>query len=114
MSKAANDADDAGGRVYLRSYLTSLNAMLERPDVTDIYVNRPGEVWVETLGGATERHDAPGLDEPTLARLARQIAAISLSFSGGASRRKRKISRACRRIEARSRQRPSNTLAALR
>lgn len=64
-------------RVYLRSYLAPLNAMLERADVTDIYVNQPGEIWVETLGGATERHDAPGLDDATLSRLARQIAAIS-------------------------------------
>ena len=30
--------------------------MLARDDVTDIYVNQPGEIWVETLGGATERH----------------------------------------------------------
>ncbi|MEG3150066.1 P-type DNA transfer ATPase VirB11 [Sphingomonas sp. ZT3P38] len=51
--------------------------MLERADVTDIYVNRPGEVWVETTGGAIERHEAPGLDEATLSRLARQIAALS-------------------------------------
>ncbi|WP_373422960.1 P-type DNA transfer ATPase VirB11 [Sphingomonas kyeonggiensis] len=51
--------------------------MLARPDVTDIYVNRPGEVWAETLGGAVERHEAPGLDVPTLDRLARQIAALS-------------------------------------
>ncbi|HEY0310931.1 MAG TPA: P-type DNA transfer ATPase VirB11 [Allosphingosinicella sp.] len=51
--------------------------MLARPDVTDIYVNRPGEIWAETTGGGIERHDAPGLDEATLARLARQIAALS-------------------------------------
>ncbi|MBV9930522.1 MAG: P-type DNA transfer ATPase VirB11 [Alphaproteobacteria bacterium] len=51
--------------------------MLARPDVTDIYVNRPGEIWAETTGGAIERHDAPGLDAATLARLARQIAALS-------------------------------------
>lgn len=51
--------------------------MLARDDVTDIYVNRPGEIWVETLGGATERHDAPGLDRATLDRLSRQIAALS-------------------------------------
>jgi type IV secretion system protein VirB11 len=51
--------------------------MLARPDVTDIYVNRPHEIWVETTGGAIERHEAPGLDEATLARLARQIAALS-------------------------------------
>jgi type IV secretion system protein VirB11 len=51
--------------------------VLARDDVTDIYVNRPGEVWIETIGGAIERHDAAGLDGPTLDRLARQIAALS-------------------------------------
>jgi type IV secretion system protein VirB11 len=51
--------------------------MLARDDVTDIYVNRPGEIWVETLGGATERHDAQALDRATLDRLSRQIAALS-------------------------------------
>ena len=65
------------GRVYLRSYLAPLNFILERADVTDIDVNRPGELWAETLGGAIERHDAPGLDEATLSRLARQVAALS-------------------------------------
>ena len=67
----------ADGRIYLRSYLAPLTGMLARPDVTDIYVNRPGELWIETVGGAIERHDAPGLDEATLERLARQIAAVS-------------------------------------
>lgn len=67
----------ASGPIYLHRYLAPLAAMLERADVTDIYVNQPGELWIETLAGATERHDAPGLDEPTLARLARQIAALS-------------------------------------
>ena len=50
---------------------------MARADVTDIYVNRPGELWVETVGGATERHDAPALDPATLDRLSRQIAALS-------------------------------------
>ena len=63
--------------VYLRAYLAPLERVLARPDVTDIYVNRPGEIWAETLGGAVERHDAPDLDTATLERLARQIAAIS-------------------------------------
>src|SRR5688572_1349706 len=66
-----------GPGVYLRSFLAPLTGMLARPDVTDIYVNRPGELWVETIGGAIERHEAPKLDEATLARLARQIAAVS-------------------------------------
>jgi len=73
VSLAAND----GGGVYLRSYLAPLTGMLARPDVTDIYVNRPGELWVETTSGEIERHEAPKLDEPTLERLSRQIAAIA-------------------------------------
>src|SRR3954468_22326973 len=63
--------------IYLRAYLAPLTGMLARPDVTDIYVNRPHEIWVETTGGGIERHEAPGLDEATLDRLARQIAALS-------------------------------------
>ena len=77
MSSAITDDANIGGRVYLRSYLAPLNAVLERTDVTDIYVNRAGELWAETIGGAIERHEAPGLDDATLARLARQIAALS-------------------------------------
>jgi type IV secretion system protein VirB11 len=72
---AENAFPDSG--VYLRSYLAPLTGMLARPDVTDIYVNRPRELWVETTGGGIERHEAPGLDDGTLARLARQIAALS-------------------------------------
>lgn len=63
--------------VYLHSYLGPFAGLLARPDVTDIYVNRPDEMWAETLGGQTERHDAPGLDETTLGRLVQQIAALS-------------------------------------
>lgn len=68
---------DAAPAVYLRSYLAGLAPVLAREDVTDIYVNRPGELWAETIGGAVERIDAPALDTTTLDRLARQIAALS-------------------------------------
>ena len=61
---------------YLQIYLGPLSAHLERPDVTDLYVNRPGELWVETLGGQIERHDAPELTESLLWRLARQVANV--------------------------------------
>ena len=50
--------------------------MLARPDVTDIYVNRPGELWVETIGGEIERHDAPGARRSDPGPAARQIAAL--------------------------------------
>jgi type IV secretion system protein VirB11 len=62
---------------YLHIYLGPLAPHLDRSDVTDIYVNRPGEIWVETLGGATERHDAPELTGEHLWRLARQVASIA-------------------------------------
>lgn len=70
-------ADGSSGRVYLTSYLGPVAALMDRPDVTDIYVNQPGEVWVETLGGQTERHPLPQLDSVALLRLAQQIAAHS-------------------------------------
>lgn len=63
--------------VYLGSYLEPLAPFLSRPDVTDIYVNRPGEVWVEALGGNPERIEAPALTGKVLARLARQVAALN-------------------------------------
>lgn len=62
---------------YLGSYLEPLAPFLSRPDVTDIYVNRPGEVWIEALGGVPERVEVPELTVRTLARLARQIAALN-------------------------------------
>ena len=64
-------------RVYLGSYLAPLAFALERADVTDIYINRLHELWIETLGGTIERHDVPALDTALLARLARQVAALS-------------------------------------
>jgi type IV secretion system protein VirB11 len=75
MSGAA--AQFACSGVYLRSCLGPFERALSLPDVTDIYVNRPGELWIETLGGAIDRHEDPSLDELTLARLARQIAALT-------------------------------------
>ncbi len=61
--------------VYLRTYLAPLAPWLERPDVTDILVNQPGEVWFESLGRGLGRAEAPALNETTIMRLAGQIAA---------------------------------------
>ncbi|MDO9369839.1 MAG: P-type DNA transfer ATPase VirB11 [Sphingopyxis sp.] len=63
--------------VYLGLYLAPLAGLLARDDLTDFYVNRPGEVWAESLGGGIERIAVPALDETMLSRLARQIAAFS-------------------------------------
>ena len=63
--------------IWLDSLLAPLAPWLEQEDVTDIYINRPQEVWIERLGGDTETHGCAALTEPVLMRLARQIAARS-------------------------------------
>ena len=63
--------------VYLDAYLAPLAPWLSRPDVTDVLINRPGEVWIETAGGLMSREPADQLSEQALQRLARQIAAAS-------------------------------------
>ena len=70
MSAAIHD-------VYLDSYLEPLAPFLARNDITDIYVNRPGEIWIEALGGTIERIESAALSEQVLHRLARQIAAFN-------------------------------------
>lgn len=63
--------------VYLSAFLQPLRPYLARGDVTDIWVNRPGEVWLEHAHGAITREDAPDLTATVLDRLARQIASAS-------------------------------------
>lgn len=67
----------ACGGIYLRSFLRPLAEILAQPEVTDIYVNQPGEIWVERVGGLVERKSDPDLSEQILVQLARQVAAFS-------------------------------------
>jgi type IV secretion system protein VirB11 len=62
---------------YLQNYLEPLADYMARRDITDIYVNRPGELWLETVAGGIERLSAPELTAKALDRLARQVAAFS-------------------------------------
>jgi type IV secretion system protein VirB11 len=71
MTGISRDASN----VYLSSYLAPFAQWLDADDVTEILVNRPGELWVECSGVARmERHDAPLVDATLLDRLAHQIA----------------------------------------
>jgi type IV secretion system protein VirB11 len=63
--------------VYLDTYLSALAPWLTRDDVTDLLINRPGEVWIETTSGMLTRIAAPQVTDVVLSRLARQIAAAS-------------------------------------
>lgn len=61
--------------VYLRSYLRPFARWLEQADVSEVLVNRPGEVWVETAGQPLmQRFDAPEVTDELMGRLAAQIA----------------------------------------
>ncbi len=71
------NAPVAPAGVYLDAYLRPLAIWLTRPDVTDILINAAGEVWIETIGGETQRHDCPELTETGLWRLATQIASAA-------------------------------------
>lgn len=73
MSVEPNQAEF--GSIYLQSYLEPLRPWLDASDVTEILVNRPGEIWVERAGAAAmERHDVAELNSSLLARLSHQIA----------------------------------------
>lgn len=67
----------AGEGAYLRTFLAPLASWLDRDDVTDILINRPGEVWFEAAGAGLLRGEAPELTDVALQRLAQQIAAAS-------------------------------------
>lgn len=64
--------------VYLDAYLAPLMTWLERETVTELLVNRPGELWVEDAEQpGMQRISLPELDDQLLQRLAEQVARIS-------------------------------------
>lgn len=65
----------APGGVYLAALLGPFAPWLQRDDVTEIMVNRPGEAWIETAGCARlVREPAPAIDDRLIEQLAYQIA----------------------------------------
>ncbi|OYX36544.1 MAG: P-type DNA transfer ATPase VirB11 [Caulobacterales bacterium 32-69-10] len=66
----------AQDHAVLLHYLAPLQACLEPDDVTELVVNRPGELGLERAGG-WEWRDAPELTETWLSTLARAAAAYT-------------------------------------
>lgn len=63
------------GGVYLEAHLAPFAAWLGEDGVTEILVNRPGEVWLEESGRpGMQCYPAPAIDDRLLERLAQQIA----------------------------------------
>jgi type IV secretion system protein VirB11 len=64
--------------VYLDAYLAPFQPWLEQESVTEILVNRPGEIWVEDAAHpGMQRIALPEMDDRLLQRLAEQVARIS-------------------------------------
>lgn len=64
--------------VYLDAYLAPFREWLDRDTVTEILVNRPGEVWVEDAASpGMQRIDTPHIDDTLVQRLAEQVARVS-------------------------------------
>ena len=71
-------ADVAHLGVYLSAYLAPFQHWLSDENVTEILVNQPGEVWTESAGAAgMTQHEASGIDDVLLSRLAAQVARFS-------------------------------------
>ncbi|MCB2078843.1 MAG: P-type DNA transfer ATPase VirB11 [Novosphingobium sp.] len=74
----ANAAPLIQRSVYLDAYLAPLRPWLDRETVTEILINRPGELWVEDgAQPGMQRIDLPALDDTLLQRLAEQVARTS-------------------------------------
>ena len=61
------------GLDLLKPFLPGLEAALEDPDISEIMINGPGNVWLEGHG-RLRQIDAPALDAAALERAAIHIA----------------------------------------
>lgn len=73
MSETIQPILTATAGVALRTFLGPLTPFLARPEINEVSVNRPGEVFVDNAG-TTERLAVPSLDYAHLLRLASLIA----------------------------------------
>lgn len=72
-SRAKNDV---GTDPFLAAYLEPFEVWLAEPDVTEIIVNCPGQVWIEQAG-AMRCEEAAAVDDTLVQRLAEQVARVS-------------------------------------
>jgi type IV secretion system protein VirB11 len=76
--RTVGDQSSAQRSAYLDAYLTPFLKWLGRETVTEILVNRPGELWIEDAEQpGMHRLDAPEIDDLLLQRLAQQVARVS-------------------------------------
>ena len=70
--------EEKPSHIYVTRYLEDFQDYLDNPEISEICVNRPGELWLERAGSpAMERIACPAINNERLMRLARQIARIT-------------------------------------
>ena len=80
MAADVHSLPTGGGErsVYLDAYLAPFQRWLDVDTVTEIIVNRPGEVWIEDAAHpGMQRIEAPEIDDRLVQRLAEQVARVS-------------------------------------
>ncbi|WP_394730468.1 P-type DNA transfer ATPase VirB11 [Altererythrobacter sp. GH1-8] len=74
----ASGKDQHANSAYLDAYLAPFRQWLDRDTVTEILVNRPGEVWVEdSRSSGMQRFAAEQINDLLIQRLAEQVARVS-------------------------------------
>ena len=78
IHQLASEIPVAAGSAYLDAYLAPFRRWLTQDGVTEILVNRPGEVWIEdSTRPGMQRIEAPEVDDTLVKRLAEQVARVS-------------------------------------
>jgi type IV secretion system protein VirB11 len=73
-----NKVPDSKQGVYLDRYLGIFREFLDDPQVSEICINRPGEIWIERMGiSSMERVESKAVTTEAMQNLARQIARAS-------------------------------------
>jgi type IV secretion system protein VirB11 len=78
VHQLASEGPVPPGSAYLDAYLAPFSRWLARDSVTEILVNRPGEVWIEdSAHPGMQRVEAPEIGDTLVQRLAEQVARVS-------------------------------------
>jgi type IV secretion system protein VirB11 len=78
VHQLASEGPVPAGSAYLDAYLAPFARWVARDSVTEILVNRPGEVWIEdSAHPGMQRVEAPEIDDTLVQRLAEQVARVS-------------------------------------
>ena len=71
----ANQSAPVADNVFIERYLDAFRQHLEDPEISEICVNRPGELWIERMGAPSmELIESSSITDDHMMRLARQIA----------------------------------------